>query len=56
MISSRFEIKGYAKGYYCIYRSNLKSTFIFRRQRNVLFESHKDQYNIYIKKIDVLSM
>ena len=33
-----------------------KNVFIFRRKKNVLPESRKNQYNIYIEKADAIRM
>ena len=33
-----------------------KNTFIFTRQKNVLSESRKNQYNMCIEKTDVICM
>lgn len=56
VISSLFEIKGYAEGFYSIYRRNLKNTFIFKRKRTWYSNPVKINTIVKSKKTDALSI
>ena len=50
MIPSRFKIKAYAEGFYCIHHRNLKSTLICRRKKKCYPNALKINTKVIYKK------